>query len=99
MGMGAERVLDGFPGLLDKSDCSFDRGMCYVTIPVTLLAPMSLVVHSIGIPPDSNESGTKVTGRHGTSTGMCYYYLRHSGPFRLVLVDEAPICRKGVYLL
>ena len=39
--MGAERVLDGFPGLLDGSDCSFDRGMCYVAIPATVSAPMS----------------------------------------------------------
>ena len=28
--MGTKRALDGFPGLLDGSDCSFDRGMCYV---------------------------------------------------------------------
>jgi hypothetical protein len=25
----------------------------------------NLVVHSVGIPPESDESGTKVTGRHG----------------------------------
>ncbi len=25
----------------------------------------SLVVHSVAIPPDSDGSGTKVTGRHG----------------------------------
>ena len=42
--MGAERVLDGFPGLLDGSDCSFDRGMCYAAIPATVLAPMSAVM-------------------------------------------------------
>ena len=39
--MGAKRVLDGFPGLLDGSDCSFDRGMCYVAIPAMVSAPMS----------------------------------------------------------
>ena len=43
VGMRAERVLDGFPGLLDGSDCSFDRGMCYVAIPATVSAPMSAV--------------------------------------------------------
>ena len=43
VGMRAKRVLDGFPGLLDGSDCSFDRGMCYVPIPATVLAPMSAV--------------------------------------------------------
>ncbi len=26
-GVGAERVLYGFTGLLDGSECSFDRGM------------------------------------------------------------------------
>ena len=36
MGMGAERVLDGFPGLVDGADCSFDRGMCYLAIPATV---------------------------------------------------------------
>ncbi len=41
--MEAERVLDGFPGLLDGSDCSFDLGMCYVAIPVTVSTPMSAV--------------------------------------------------------
>ena len=41
--MGAKRVLNGFPGLLDGSDCSFDRGMCYLAIPVTVSAPMSAI--------------------------------------------------------
>ena len=43
VGIGAERVLDGFPGRLDGSDCSFDRGMCHVAIPVTVSAPMSAI--------------------------------------------------------
>ncbi len=43
VGMGAERVLDGFPGLLDGADCSFDRGMYYVAIPATVSALMSAV--------------------------------------------------------
>jgi hypothetical protein len=30
----------------------------------------------------------------GIGTGMCYYYLRHSGPFRLVLVYKVPTGRK-----
>ena len=39
--MGAKRVLDGFPGLLDRADCSFDRGMCYVLVVCENFIPQS----------------------------------------------------------
>ena len=41
--MGAERVLYGFTGLLDGTECSFDRGMRYVAIPAMVSATMSVV--------------------------------------------------------
>jgi len=32
----SERLLDGFTGMLDGVDCSFQRGLCYVAIPSTI---------------------------------------------------------------
>ncbi len=47
--MGGERVLEGFPGVLDGVDCSHDRGgLCYVAIPSTVSAPVSAV---FALPP------------------------------------------------
>ncbi|KAL7540492.1 hypothetical protein ACHAXR_013440 [Thalassiosira sp. AJA248-18] len=44
---GPERLLDGFPGLLDGADCSFEeRGLCYVAIPTTI-PPLAAAIFSM----------------------------------------------------
>ncbi|KAL3777949.1 hypothetical protein ACHAW5_008352 [Stephanodiscus triporus] len=43
-GEGAERLLDGFPGLLDGIDCPRSRpGLCYVAIVSTLSPPVNAI--------------------------------------------------------
>jgi hypothetical protein len=50
--------------------------------------------NSGGIPTECGKRHRPFRNVTGTGTGMCYYYLRHSGLFWLVLVYEVPTGRK-----
>lgn len=43
-----EKAVDGFPGYLDGTDCSFDRGRCYVAIPSSHVPALKAI---FGLPP------------------------------------------------